>query len=653
MQETDVAWRPSEAVLRDANWARFTAHCGLPDYAALAGRASADPEWFWRTLAGWLQFRFRRPPRRMLDLTDGLAHPRWCSDGTTNLYDSAVMAALERDAGRLAVVWEGEAGEERRCSYAELDREAADLAAGLHGLGLGPGDVVGVYLPMLPETAAAFMACARLGCVTLPLFSGFGADAVAQRLRLSGARAVITADGTLRRGAAVAMKPVVDAALSGDTEVRHAVVLRHSGFEVPMDAPRDVWWHDLTAAAAEAPPPRELPAEQPVLLMYTSGTTGLPKGTVHTHCGLGIKIGQDARLTLDLKPSDRLLWPTDFGWFGGTVTILGSLLAGATLVIAEGAPTYPDPGRMWRLIERHRVTHFGTAPTLARMLRREADALLDLHDLSSLRAIPSSGEAWDRETWSWVMGRIGRGRVPILNFSGGTEMCAIVASNILFPQKPCSFNGPVPGTGGDIAGPDGRSLPPGEVGELVMREACIGTTRGLWRDERRFIESYWSQIPGLWVQGDLASRDAEGFWFLHGRSDDTLKVAGKRIGPTEIEEAMLATGTVTEVAAVGLPDPVTGSSVACVAVPAPDQAGDAVQAEALAEAVAARLGRAFRPKRVVFVADLPKTRSMKVMRRVVRATLAGQPPGDLSSLVNPETVRELARQAGGGKGEQA
>ena len=206
------------------------------------------------------------------------------------------------------------------------------------------------------------------------------------------------------------MKPVADAALAGNTEIRHAVVLRHSGLEVPMRAPGDIRWHDLTAAAAEAPPPRELPAEQPVLLMYTSGTTGLPKGTVHTHCGLGIKIGQDARLTLDLKPGDRLLWPTDSGWFGGTATIPGSLLAGATLVIAEGAPTHPDPGRMWRLIERHRVTHFGTAPTLARTLRREADALLDRHDLSSLRAIPSSGEAWDRETWLRVMGRIGRGR---------------------------------------------------------------------------------------------------------------------------------------------------------------------------------------------------------------------------------------------------
>lgn len=645
MPETEIAWRPSKAVCRDANWTQFVAHCGLPDYAALATRASADPEWYWRALGDWLQFRFRRAPDRMLDLSHGIEHPRWCLGASTNLYDSAVTATLEREPARPAVIWDGEDGSEQACTYAELDREAAALAAGLYGLGLGPGDVVGFYLPMLPQTMIAFMACARLGCVTLPLFSGFGADAVAQRLGLSGARVVITADGTQRRGQTVAMKPVIDAALGSNADVQHVVVLRHRGIDVPMTAPRDIWWHDLVAGLRDAPAPMELPAEHPVLLMYTSGTTGLPKGTVHTHCGLGIKIGQDVRLTLDLKAGERMLWPTDFGWFGGTVTILGSLLAGATLVIAEGAPTFPDPGRMWRLIERHRITHFGTAPTLARMLRREAEALLDRYDLSSLRAIPSSGEAWDRETWLWVMQHIGRGRAPILNFSGGTEMCAIVASNILFPQKPASFNGPVPGAGGDIVDPDGRSLPPGEIGELVMREACIGTTRGLWHDEQRYLDSYWRQIPGMWVQGDLASRDADGFWFLHGRSDDTLKVAGKRIGPTEIEEAVLATGTVTEVAAVGVPDPITGSSVACVAVAAPSQAGDAAQAQALAEAVSAQLGRAFRPKRVIFVHDLPKTRSMKVMRRVVRATLAGQAPGDLSSLVNPEAVQELAQRA--------
>jgi len=642
-QNRDIAWRPSEQVRREANWSSFLESCGSPDYGALLAQASAEPEWYWCTLADWLGFRFRQRPQRMIDLSDGIMHPHWFLGGTANLYDTAVTAPFEQAPGAAAVIWEAEDGQQRCWSYADLDREAADLAGGLTGLGLRVGDVVAIYLPMLPETMAAFMACARIGCITLPLFSGFGADAVAQRLIMSGARAVITADATQRRGQLVAMKPVIDAALREAPAVSHVIVLNHRGADTPMAEPRDRWWHDLTQHVAAPLPPRELSAEHPVLIIYTSGTTGRPKGTVHTHAGLGMKIGQDARLTLDLRPGDRLLWLTDFGWFGGTVTILGSLLAGATLVIADGAPTFPEPDRLFRLAAKHRVTHFGTAATLSRLLRRDADALINRHDLSSIRAIPSSGEAWDRETWLWAMRRIGGGRAPILNFSGGTEMCAIVASNILLPQKPCSFNGPVPGAGGDIVGSDGQSLPPDEVGELVMREACIGTTRGLWRDEARFVDSYWSQITGMWVQGDLASRDADGFWFLHGRSDDTMKVSGKRIGPTEIEEAMIATGTVTEAAAVGLTDPVTGSAVTCVAVAAPGQPGDAAQAKLLADAVAASLGRSFRPKCVVFVPDLPKTRSMKVMRRVVRATLAGDPPGDLSSLVNPESVAALAQ----------
>jgi acetyl-CoA synthetase len=363
---------------------------------------------------------------------------------------------------------------------------------------------------------------------------------------------------------------------------------------------------------------------------------------VHTHCGLGIKIGQDARLSLDLKAGERMLWPTDFGWFGGTVTVLGCLSAGATLVIAEGAPTFPETGRLWRLIEKHRVTHFGTAPTLARLLRRDAETCLADFDLSSLRVIPSSGEAWDVESWSWVMRKVGGGRAPIMNFSGGTEMCAIVASNILFPQKPGSFNGPVPGVGGDIVRMDGTSVGVDEQGELVMRQACIGTTRGLWNDEERYLDSYWRQIPGLWVQGDLASRDQDGYWFLHGRSDDTMKVSGKRIGPTEIENAVIASGKVSEVAAVAVPDAIQGSAIICVAVAAPGVVATKELEVELRDRVAAVMGVSFRPRRVVFVPDLPKTRSMKVMRRVIRTTLTGLPSGDLSSLVNPEAIAHLA-----------
>ena len=620
-----IAWHPTPEIIENANWTSFIRHCGLSDYAALESFAVQDAENFWRLLAEWLGFRFMQTPSSMLDLSSGIEHPKWCVDGTTNLYANTLGRGARERPDQAAVIWQGEDGRERMLSYAELDAEAARLAAGLNALGFGLNDVIAFYMPMLPETMAAFMACARLGCIVLPLFSGFGVDAIAQRLTLSGATAVFTVPTTRRRG---------------NSRVRHVVLFDCPDVTPHQNKQRDITAHHLAGDAAEAPI-REVSAEQIALLMYTSGTTGQPKGAVHTHCGLGIKIGQDARLSLDLKAGERMLWPTDFGWFGGTVTVLGCLSAGATLVIAEGAPTFPEPSRLWRMIEKHRVTHFGTAPTLARLLRRDAGQCLADFDLSSIRVIPSSGEAWDTESWLWVMQHVGCGRAPIMNFSGGTEMCAIVASNILFPQKPASFNGPVPGVGGDIVRLDGTSVGVGEQGELVMRQACIGTTRGLWDDEERYHDSYWQQIPGLWVQGDLASRDTDGFWFLHGRSDDTMKVSGKRIGPTEIENAIMASGKIIEVAAIALPDSIQGSAIICIAVPAPGVTPTAMLEAELRSRVATVMGVSFRPRRIVFVQDLPKTRSMKVMRRVIRSTLSNAPPGDLSSLVNPDSLAQL------------
>jgi acetyl-CoA synthetase len=633
-------WHPTPDIIAQANWTSFIRHCGLPDYVALERFAAEDAEKFWRQLADWLGFRFIKAPNRMSDLSQGIEHPKWCIGGTTNLYANTLGRAVTERPQQAAVIWQGEDGSERHVSYADLDQQAARLAEGLDALGYNIGDVIAFYMPMLPETMAAFMACARLGCIILPLFSGFGPDAIAQRLELSGASAVFTAPTTQRRGQRIGMKKILDEALRGNSRLRHVFLFDEADDADPSPNTRDISVRHLPGNGNRAPM-REVAAEQPALLMYTSGTTGAPKGAVHTHCGLGIKIGQDVRLSLDLKAGERMLWPTDFGWFGGTVTVLGCLSAGATLIIAEGAPTYPQADRLWQLIEEHRVTHFGTAPTLARLLRRDAESLLPKHDLSSIRVIPSSGEAWDEESWLWVMRNIGNNRAPIMNFSGGTEMCAIVASNILFPQKPCSFNGSVPGVGGDIVRPDGTSVAPGEQGELVMRQACIGTTRGLWNDEERYLESYWRQIPGMWVQGDLASRDSDGFWFLHGRSDDTMKVSGKRIGPTEIENAVVASGKVSEVAAVALPDAIQGTSIICVAVVAHGISPDARLEAELRDHVAKTMGASFRPRRIVFVPDLPKTRSMKVMRRVIRTTLTGIPSGDLSSLVNPEVIAHL------------
>ncbi|HRO81944.1 MAG TPA: AMP-binding protein, partial [Alicycliphilus denitrificans] len=517
------------------------------------------------------------------------------------------------------------------------------LAWGLRRLGLGRGDVVGMCLPNLPQAAVAMLAVAKIGGIVLPMFSGFGADAIAQRLGDGQARALITVDGSLRRGKPVGAKAVADEALQQCPGVRHVVVLGHLAAAHGWREGRDHWWHELVAGAPDdcaAVPTEAMPADAPFLLMFTSGTTGKPKGVVHSHCGFPVKTALDLSICMDLKPGDRFLWMSDMGWLVGPILVFGGLFVGSTVVLAEGAPNYPQPDRLWRLIERHRVSYLGLAPTVARLSMSIADDAIDALDLASLRVIVSTGEPWTPEAWRWTFERVGRRRVPLLNYSGGTEVGGILTGTVIHPLKPCAFAGPVPGTGADVVDAQGASAGPDVMGELVMRSPSIGLTRGLWHDRERYLQSYWSRLPGMWVHGDFASRDADGMWYVHGRSDDTLKIAGKRTGPSEIEALLMDTGLLQDAAAIGVPDAVKGTAVVCMCVPRPgiETAG---AAEALAAAVAAGLGGAFRPARVVFVDDLPRTRNMKTMRRVIRAAWLGDDPGDLSTLVNPESVQAI------------
>jgi acetyl-CoA synthetase len=640
----DIVWRPDASTIESANLTRFMEALGVESFEALNERASGDPAWFHDALIRFLDYRFVRPYERVLDLDEGLPFARWCVGGTTNV----VLNCVDRWRGTPrydapAIVWEGEDGAASTWTFADLDLEAGRLAWGLRRLGLGRGDVVGMYLPNLPQAAAAMLAVAKIGGIVLPMFSGFGADAIAQRLQDGQAAAVITVDGSLRRGKPVGAKSVVDDALERCPGVRHVVVLRHLPDGHGWTDGRDRWWHELVdgapAAAAEVPT-EAMPADDPFLLMFTSGTTGKPKGVVHSHCGFPVKTALDLSICMDLKADDRFLWMSDMGWLVGPMLVFGGLLVGATVVLAEGAPNHPQPDRLWRLVERHRVSYLGLAPTIARLSMTLPDATFDERDLGSLRVIVSTGEPWTPESWQWTFERVGRRRVPLLNFSGGTEMGGILTGTVIHPLKPCAFAGPVPGTGADVVDAQGRSVGPGVTGELVMRAPTIGLTRGLWRDRERYLESYWSRIPDLWVHGDFASRDADGMWYVHGRSDDTLKIAGKRTGPSEIEALLMATGLVQDAVAVGIPDPVKGTAVLCVCVPRPDTDRDAA-ARALSAAVVTGLGGAFKPAAVVFVADLPRTRNMKVMRRVVRAAWLDEDPGDLSTLVNPETVPTL------------
>lgn len=640
----DAVWRPDRGTVENANLTRFMRALGVDGFEQLNERAGADPGWFHDALIRFLDYRFEQPYEKVLDLGEGLPFARWCVGGTTNV----VLNCIDRWRGtarytRTALVWEGEDGAVQAWSLADLDREACRLGWGLRRLGLGRGDVVGMYLPNLPQAAVAMLAVAKIGGIVLPMFSGFGADAIAQRLGDGQAKALITVDGSLRRGKPVGAKAVADEALPQCPGVRHVVVLDHLATGHGWREGRDHWWHELVAGAPDdcaAVPTEAMPADAPFLLMFTSGTTGKPKGVVHSHCGFPVKTALDLSICMDLKPEDRFLWMSDMGWLVGPILVFGGLLVGSTVVLAEGAPNYPQPDRLWRLIERHRVSYLGLAPTVARLSMSIADDALGALDLASLRVIVSTGEPWTPEAWRWTFERVGRCRVPLLNYSGGTEVGGILTGTVIHPLKPCAFAGPVPGTGADVVDAEGASAGPGVMGELVMRSPSIGLTRGLWHDRERYLQSYWSRLPGMWVHGDFASRDADGMWYVHGRSDDTLKIAGKRTGPSEIEALLMDTGLLQDAAAIGVPDPVKGTAVVCLCVPRSgiEKAG---AAEALSAAVAAGLGGAFRPARVVFVDDLPRTRNMKTMRRVIRAAWLGDDPGDLSTLVNPESVQAI------------
>ncbi|MBH2043476.1 MAG: AMP-binding protein [Comamonadaceae bacterium] len=654
MSSNQIVWQPKEALVCTSNLARFfeavgISGAGVEGYNELVARSAENPEWLWEQVIKFYDLQFYHPYERILDTTKGAPWAEWCVGGTTNLVLNCLDKYLDTPTwNKAALVWEGEDGRTRQWTYSELAAETSRLAEGLRSLGMGRGDVIGLYMPMIPEAAAALLAIAKIGGIVLPLFSGFGSQAIVSRLQDGGAVGVITSDGTWRRGKMQDMKATMDEAAKHTPGIRHVVVVRNTGGPVSWDASRDHWWHEICDGQPIDSPTEAVSADSPVMLVHTSGTTGKPKGTVHTHCGFSMKMALDMGLVVDYRATDRLMWMSDFGWVVGPILVVSSLLVGATMIMAEGAPDYPDKGRFWRLIQDNQVSILGIAPTIVRSFIKAGGSGVEDYDLSSLRVTVSTGEPWTPDAWTWMFEKVCKKAVPILNYSGGTEIGgAIVSGTVLHPMKPCAFSGPVPGMGADVVDENGISVGRGGEGELVLRQPSPGLTRGLWHDPERYIESYWTRYPGIWWHGDRASIDEDGFWYIHGRSDDTLKIAGKRTGPAEVEMFVMATGKIAEVAAVGVPDDVKGESILLVATPMPGVVGGTDLEMEIAEAVVAGLGTPFRPTAVLFVPDLPKTRNMKIMRRVVRATVLGQVAGDLSSLVNPECIDHIAVAAAG------
>lgn len=686
----EIVWRPSRAQMVESNLYQFYKRNGFNTLAEFMQYSTDDVAWFWDKMLHTLDIQFYEPYTAILDVTNGIPFAKWCVGGKMNI----VHNCLDKYMGtpkenQIAVKWEGEEGVTRELSYGQLYTEVNSIARGLRALGLGKGDVIGVFMPMTPEIVIAVLAIAKIGAVFLPLFSGYGAGAAAVRLKDANAQALFTADGTFRRGQIVPLKQTADEAVRQAPSVKDVIVLPRAKNKIEMVQGRDYWWDEILTLG-DTPLPQPLSyeergdnshalsneetgdapypisdeargiteytdAEDTLMLIYTSGTTGRPKGAVHTHCGFPIKAAQDMFHGLDVKPTDTLFWMTDMGWMMGPWEVYGTLLLGATMFLYDGAPDYPAPNRVWAMVERRNISLLGLSPTFVRALMKYGDEPAKRYTLKSLRAFASTGEPWNPTPWLWLFHTVGNGRLPIINYSGGTEISGgILMGNFLTPQKPGSFAGPLPGMDVDVVDENGNSVR-GRIGELVIKKPWIGMTRGFWQDPQRYLDTYWSRFPNVWVHGDFAAVDDDGLWYILGRSDDVIKVAGKRLGPAEVESALARHPAVQESAAIGVPDEVKGETVVCFVMlkrggekegwrdgEMESQRTERIARE-LRELLTQELGKALLPKAIYFVSDLPRTRNAKIMRRVARAVYLGNDPGDVSALENPKAVAEIKK----------
>jgi acetyl-CoA synthetase len=615
-----MIWEPSCQSIEATNVWRFLTRLGFRSREEFLRFSIDDPERFWDEMMREMRVEWFEPYRQVMDASRGPEWTRWFIGGRLNIAHNC----LDRWAGtdRTACIWEGENGDSRTITFAVLQAEANRVANGLLALGIKPGDRVALCMPMVPEILSILYGCFKAGITVVPIFAGFGTGAIAARLEDSSARALFTADHLERRGKLLPLLEKVEG------RAGHTIVLPYRGDATPTREGALSWEEFLRgqpASFATAP----LESEHRALILYTSGTTGKPKGTVHTHAGTLAQTGKEVWLAFDHQPDDRFFWLSDIGWMMGTWSILGNHLFGGTIFVYDGAPDYPSPRRLWEMIERHRLTVFGISPTAIRMLSKQAG---NLPPMNSLRLLGSSGEPWDEVSWMWFFQRVGRGRLPIINISGGTEIIGCFLFPLpIQPLKPCSLGGPAPGMAVDVVDENGQPVR-GRKGYLVCRKPAPSMTRGIWNDSERYIETYWSRFPGVWYHGDWASVDEDGHWFLHGRADESMNVAGRKMGPAEIEEAMLQHPGVAEAAVIGVPDDVKGEAIVGYAVAKP---GISVDAAAVCATVSSIMGPAFRPREVILVAELPKTQSGKIVRRLIRQKYLHEPLGDLSTVANP------------------
>ena len=633
----EIIWQPSKEQIENSKLTKFIQHCKLNNYDELEKKSFSDPGWLWDNVIKFSDLKFYKPYSKILDESKGTPWTRWCIGGKTNIVLNCIDRHKDKEFFKNTFIFaEREDGKESSITYEEFDKQISKIGNTLKINGFKKGDVIALYMPQFIETYIAYFAILKIGCVVLPLFSGYGSKAVIERLNIAKAKGIFTVEKTFRKAKEIRMFDQIKNELD-------QVISLEKIFLLGKEKGKKIFNWENFQNVSDNLKTEETDAEDPAIIHFTSGTTGKPKGCVYTHIGLVAKMSFDEGVLADFKQTDIHLCMADMGWMVGSKSATIASAHGAQMVIAEGVPDFPDEVRFWKLIEKYKVSWTELSPALIRTQMIKDEKLFKDLDLSSLRMICTGGEPWTEKPWKWLFQVIGKSKVPIMNSAGGTEVSGSILHCCLHrPFKVGSFNAPIPGMSADILNLDGKKVSTNEMGELVMRKSSIGLTKSLWNDDKRYIDNYWSVIKDYWVHGDLASRDADGHWYLHGRSDDTIKVSGKRIGPSELESVIVKSGKAKEVAAVGIPDENKGSKIILSIVPAENND----QKESFFEDLVIKdLGKSFKPDKVIFVKDLPKTRNMKIMRRVIKSCLANQDPGDLSTLLNPESVEEIRSHA--------
>lgn len=638
---SDFEFIPTEKQVQDSNIYKFMQKHNISSLAELSQKSKDDLEWFWASVDKDIGIVWDEPYQKILDDSKGIAWSKWFVGGKTNIYKSSVEKFVQQSPQKTAYHFISEDGKTSEISYSELDSKVSKLANGLKSLGVKKGDVVAIYLPMVEEAILSILASAKIGAIQTVIFSGYSSESLHVRLQDCNAKVLLVSDGFHRKGKSISQKNSAETAIQ-NTSVEKIIVVPYKGVDEHLESEKIIFYDKLVLSQNDTCTTEKMDSEDPLFILYTSGTTGKPKGVVHTHGGFSVFAGHQSAYLIDTQPDDTLFWPADIGWITGLVwNVYGLLIMGASAVIYDGALDFPTNDRVWKILSDYDATIFGISPTAVRLFKKNNVEPLKSFSLDKIKNIPTTGEPLDEDSWWWLYEKVGNKKIPIMNLSGGTEIGGAMLS--VFPGmklKPSTVGIPVPGMNLDVIDDEGNSVRD-KNGYLIIKSPWPAMTRGLLNDDERYLETYWSQFENIWFHGDYVFVDKDNLWYMRGRTDDVINVSGHRMSTAEVEHTVISHNKISDAASIAIPDDITGEAIVVFFVA--DDKSQIISSSEISDFISEKIGKVAKPKFVFQLSDLPKTRTGKIMRRLLKSKLLGKDLGDLSSLENPGVLDEIQK----------